>query len=152
MPIIRSHVKTIAAGEVEGSRKFSTVGSEKDGCNRERPDLLRRFAAMPHSADLLFMGRTVRVETNSNAALELVRSFFFQYQVATPTKPEFLWRIVCESDERAEITTAPLSAFSEPGLQFVNIGQRGFLAVDLEIREAVALLPEQFVNGEARFR
>jgi hypothetical protein len=51
-----------------------------------------------------------------------------------------------------ESTDVPISAFSDPGLRYVNIGQRSFLAVDLENREAVSFLSDLFVEGETRLR
>jgi len=118
----------------------------------ERPDLLRRFTPTPHAADVQLMQRTVRLETNSSALLALTLQFFERYQYGTVRQPDFLWRLVCESDPRVKSTATELSAFSDLGLRYVNIGQRGFLAVDLEQREAVGFLAEQFVEGDPRFR
>jgi hypothetical protein len=98
------------------------------------------------------MQRTVRLETNHKPVLELARRFFESHQHGAARKPQFVWRIVCESDPQVHSTAVPFSAFSDPGLRYVNIGQRGFLAVDLENREAAAFLPDLFVEGETRFR
>jgi len=59
---------------------------------------------------------------------------------------------VCESDPPLQSAALPLSAFSDFGLRYVNLGQRGFLAVDVGSREAVAFLAERFVESEARFQ
>jgi hypothetical protein len=118
----------------------------------ERQDLLRRFSSTPHVAEIRLMGRTVRLEATSEAVLDLARSFFRSHQGGSGGTPEFLWRLVCEPGPRVELRTAPLSAFSDPGLQYVNIGQRGFLAVDLASREATAFLSDQFLESGARFR
>jgi hypothetical protein len=117
-----------------------------------RQDLLRRFTLTPHIADLRLMQRTVRLETNNPSVLDLALKFFEHHQDGTPADPEFLWRLVCESDPNAQSTAVQLSAFSDVGLQYVNIGQRGFLAVDLERREGVGFLNESFFEGEARLR
>jgi hypothetical protein len=117
-----------------------------------RPDLLRRFTSTPHAMDLQLMRRTVRVETNQAAVLELARTFFERHQHGSVAQPEFHWRIVCESDPRVQSTDVPLSAFSDPGLRYANIGQRGFLAVDLDSREAVAFLSDRFVDNGTRLR
>ena len=122
----------------------------EDNGKPRRPDTLRRFASTPHADDILLMGRTVRIETNSNDVLDLARSFFLQHQGEQTGKPEFRWRIVSQS-ESAESTPAPLSAFSDPGLRYVNLGRRGFMAVDIESREAVAFLSDQFIKHDARF-
>ena len=116
-----------------------------------RPDLLRRFTSTPHTADLQLMQKTVRLETNHKAVLELAREFFTHHQHGPVEKPQFLWRIVCTPDPLVPSTDVTLSAFSDHGLRYVNIGQRGFLAVDLEAREGVAFLGDRFVEGDTRF-
>jgi len=130
--------------------------SARRGRNRhgtpKRQDLLRRFTPTPHTADLQLMQRTVRLETNRRAVLELARKFFERHQYGTVGKPGFLWRIICESDPQVQSTDVPLSAFSDLGLRYVNIGQRGFLAMDLESREAAAYFSDRFVEGDTRFR
>jgi len=118
----------------------------------EPQDLLRRFTLTPHATNLQLMRRTVRLETNSQTVLEVAQNFFAAHQRGRAAKPQFLWRIVCESDPLVQSTAVPFSAFSDLGLRYVNIGQRGFLAVDLERREAVAFLSDRFVENAPRFR
>jgi hypothetical protein len=118
----------------------------------ERPDLLGRFTSTPHTTDVKLMQRTVRLETNTKAVLALAHEFFERHQHGRVGKPQFLWRIVCESDPQVQSTALRLSAFSDVGLRYVNIGQRGFLSVDLESREAMAFFSDQFVKGKTRFR
>ncbi len=133
-------------------KRKSLVSSGEAVTAMKRPDLLRRFTPTPYAANVQLMQRTVRVETNSTKLLALTIKFFERHQHGTVQQPEFLWRLVCESDPRALSTAGELSAFSDAGLRYVNIGQRGFLAVDLKRREAVAFLAEQFVEGDPRFR
>jgi hypothetical protein len=137
---------------VAPSRDITSVSGDYKRNTPERPDPLRRFTSTPHAADLQLMQKTVRVETNHKAVLELARHFFARHQHGPVERPQFLWRIVCAPDSLVPSTDVPLSAFSDPGLRYVNIGQRGFLAVDLESREAVAYLASQFVEGDTRFR
>lgn len=117
-----------------------------------RPDLLRRFSSTPLAADLRLMGRTVRIETNDDAVLDLAWKFFGRYQDGTPGIPEFTWRLISEPDPKAPSTVVHVSAFSDPGLQYVNIGQNSFLAVDLETREAIGFLSDFFFQDEPRLR
>jgi hypothetical protein len=117
-----------------------------------RVDLLRRFAPTIHATNLVAMQRTVRVETNNLEMLALVLKFFERHQHSTPSVPEFVWRIILESDNRLDPSGARLSAFSNGGLRYVNIGQISFLAVDLEKREGKAFLDPAFVHADARFR
>jgi hypothetical protein len=136
------------AEESADGSAHETAGEQQAG----RPDLLRRFTSTPHAMDLQLMRRTVRLETNQAAVLELARTFFERHQHGSVAPPEFRWRIVCESDPHVPSTDVPFSAFSDPGLRYVNIGQRGFMAVDLDHREAVAFLSDSFVDGDTRFR
>jgi len=124
----------------------------KSRAKTTRPDLLRRFTSTPHATSLRLMQRTVRLETNNRTVLTLARKFFERHQHGKIGRPEFLWRIVCEADPRVQSTGAPLSAFSDLGLRYVNIGQRGFLAVDLDRREAIGMVADLFLDGEPRLR
>jgi hypothetical protein len=149
----RNNVENVVRDEAESRLpRDSTQVSGNGRKVTERQDLLRRFASTPDVAEIRLMARTVRLEASSEAVLHLARSFFRSHQVGSGGTPEFLWRIVCESGPRVELRAAPLTAFSDPGLQYVNIAQRGFLAVDLASREATAFLSDQFVEGGARFR
>jgi hypothetical protein len=109
----------------------------------ERQDLLRRFTPTPHATVLRLMRRAVRLETNNQSVLAIALKFFERHQHGKIGQPEFLWRLVCESDHpQMQSTAVQLSAFSDLGLRYVNIGQRGFLAVDLEEREAMGFLAD----------
>jgi hypothetical protein len=74
--------------------------------------------------------------------------FFARHQGPPPGAPEFLWRIVAEEDSKIASAGVALSAFSEGGLRFANLGPGGFLAVDLEAREGVGFVAEQLVESE----
>jgi hypothetical protein len=135
-----------------GSKSKSRIFSGETRAETKRPDLLRRFTSTPHTTNLRLMQRTVRLETNSRELLALTVKFFERHQHGATGQPEFLWRVVCESDARPQLTTVQLSAFSDAGLRYVNIEQRGFLAVDLERCEAMGFLGNQFVEDEPRLR
>ena len=154
MPIVKmDKIKPAADGEpVVRSRAYSALTNGNGHPSPERQDLLRRFTCTPYAIDLRLMQRTVRVETNEKKILDLGRQFFRAHQHGSRRTPQFLWRIVCESDPRVESTAVPLSAFSDVGLRYVNIGQRSFLSLDLESREAVAFLSDRFLEDVPRFR
>jgi hypothetical protein len=133
-------------------RRCSALFHDNGRSKADRPDPLRRFTSTPHTTDLQLMRRTVRLETNNKAVVDLTREFFKTHQYGKVGSARFLWRIVCESDPRVQSSAVRLSAFSDPGLRYVNIGQRGFLAVDLENREAVAFLSDRFFADDTRFR
>ena len=84
------------------SKRPSQLFSAKAGTDAARQDLLRRFTPTPHSTDLQLMHRTVRLETNNEAMLTLALNFFERHQHGKSGPPEFLWRIVCESDPRVQ--------------------------------------------------
>jgi hypothetical protein len=130
----------------------SQLFSGKASADAARQDLLRRFTPTPYSRDLQLMHRTVRLETDNEAVLTLALNFFERHQHGETAQPEFLWRVVCEPDPRPQLTTVQLSAFSDAGLRYVNIEQRGFVAVDLERREATGFLGNQFLEDEPRLR
>jgi len=134
------------------SQEASPFFSGDNNGRPKRPDLLSRFISTPHTADLQLLQRTVRLETNSKPLLELARKFFRCYQYGAANKPDFQWRIICQRDPQMQSTDVPFSAFSDAGVCYVNIAQRGYLAVDLESREAVGFFPDTFVDGETRFR
>lgn len=117
-----------------------------------RQDPLRRFMSTPHVTDLRLMERTVRLETNREAVLAFARKFLERHQHGRVKEPEFLWRLVSESDPQVQSTAVQFSAFSDMGLRYVNIGQTGFLAVDLGNREATGFLANLILDGEPELR
>jgi len=117
-----------------------------------RQDQLRRFTSTPYTADVRLMRRTVRFETNSSAVLGLVLKCFERHQHGPAGAPQFLWRIVCEAEVTVQSTAVQFTAFADPGFRYANIGQRGFLAVDLERCEATGYFDNLFLEGEPSLR
>jgi energy-coupling factor transporter ATP-binding protein EcfA2 len=115
----------------------SATGSESP-----RRDPLRRFTATPRVANLQIMGRTVRLETNSSLVLDHALCVFRRYKENSAGIPHFRWRIVSEADSLFGPIWPEFNAFSDANLRFVNLGQRGFVAIDLKSREAIGFLPE----------
>ncbi len=113
-----------------------------------RRDPLRRFTPTPLVADSQVMGRTVRLETNSPAVLQNARQLFKRYGENADGKPEFVWKIVTEGGTNLRPPWPKMTAFSDGGLRFLNIGQRNFVAVDLESREAVGFLSDDLAKDE----
>lgn len=116
-----------------------------------RNDPMRRFVATPHSVFLPVMRRTVRFETNSPKLLKHMAELFSCYPEAPTECPAFLWRIVVEFDGQISGPWPQRSAFSDEGLRWVQFGQRNFLAVDLEAREAIAFVSETLIEDELGF-
>jgi len=103
---------------------------------------MRRFAPCPHVAHLPAAGRTVRLETNSLKLLEHMVELFACYPTTPHQSPEFLWRLVVESGSSCKPPWPRRSTFSEEGTRFAQLGQRNFLAVDLDAREATGFVSE----------
>ena len=104
-------------------------------------DPMRRFARCNHSADLSAAGRVVRLETNNRKLLDHVLELFACYPMVR-REPAFFWRIVVESGSSCRPPWPRRSTFSEEGVRFAQFGQRNFLAVDLDAREATAFVSE----------
>jgi hypothetical protein len=117
----------------------------------ERQDYLRRFTSTPYATVLPVMGRTVRLESNSQKILAHAEKLFARYPGSQHGQPQFLWRIACQPDVEMRPPWPRRSAFSDHGLRYAEFGQRNFLAVDLEAREAIAFLDEGLAEDELGF-
>jgi hypothetical protein len=120
-------------------------------------DPLRRFTATPFAAELRVMGRTVRIETSSATVFRRTVTLFERYQGSPhrtgrqPRGRHFLWRIVGEANSGLTPPWPEMTAFSDDGLRYVNLGHRSFFAVDLGAREAVAFLSEELASDKLGF-
>jgi hypothetical protein len=117
-----------------------------------RQDTLRRFTATAHVAKLRVMQKTIRLETNGEESLRAVLKFFERHQHGKFETPEFVWRLVCEYDPKAQSSVMQVSAFSDPGLRYASLGQKDFMAVDLSRREAMACLSDLSPEAKAGFK
>lgn len=97
------------------------------------------------------MGHSIRLETNSAVILERACDTFAKYDRIRVERPEFMWRVVSEPDQNFDLLWPEMTAFSDEGLSFVNIGARSFLAVDRSSREAVGFLPEEMTQDPLGF-
>lgn len=113
-----------------------------------RPDPLRRFTPTPFVAQLAAMDRVLNVATNNPAILASLRQLFDPVPSAPPAPAQFNWRIISEADGDMEAPWPPMTAFSGPGLRFINFGRRSFVAVDMEAREAAGVLRESWALDE----
>jgi hypothetical protein len=140
------------AGRLEyartGDRKCSTRESRRAA---RRNDPLRRFTATPLSADFRLMRRHLRVETNCAVVLEHTRRALDCYGPATSTLPDFVWRVITDPHSPLVPPWPEMSAFSDHHRRYINLGQRSFIAVDLNCREAVAFVSDGLVKDEVGF-
>ena len=114
-------------------------------------DPLRRFRATPLRSDLLLMGKHIRIETDSPTVLKTVAQAFSSFELSASGSPEFVWRIVCEQREETVNSWPPMTAFCDRSLRYISLGQRSFIAVDLNGREAVGILPEFLAMDQVGF-
>ena len=117
----------------------------------QRRDPLRRLTATPHTALLPVMGRTVLLKTNSRWIRDHLVKLFARYPKCPNTGPSFVWKIVSQRDVRMGSSWPQRSAFSDPGLRFAEFGQRTFLAVDLEMREAIGFVSHELCEDLLAF-
>jgi len=132
-----------------------TVGTERvtprTQTTAARADRLGRFSPTPLTAALRAMGRTLTLETNSATVLRQARRAFEPYGLGSFEQSEFLWRIVGEPCEQAPDMGPDLNAIASETLRLAQFGRRGFFAVDLDAREAVACIPETLAADESAF-
>jgi hypothetical protein len=115
-----------------------------------RCDPLRRFTPTPHVVHIRVMRRTIRLETNSRKVLTQVRRAF-ECRENPHEAPQFVWKIVSENKDCLKLPWPEMTAFSDGNLRYVNIGQRSFIAVDLESREAVSFVSEELATDDVGF-
>ena len=109
-------------------------------------DPLRRFTPTPLVTDLNLMGRKVRLESNSANLFGAITALFRLYPGSSSSPPDFLWRLVGETNSGSNPPWPEMKAFSDEGLRYVNLGQRSFFAIDLDTREAIGFLSEELAS------
>lgn len=116
-------------------------------------DPLRRFRATPLGGEAHLMGRRIHLETNNPIILKHAEKFMNCIEYANNSPSEFRWKIVTEPGPGDEPRTVwpPLNAFSDNSLRYINLGQRGFIAVDHGTRQAIGMIPQHLANDEAGF-
>jgi hypothetical protein len=97
------------------------------------------------------MGKHIRIETDSPTVLKNLADAFSLLEPSASGSAEFLWRIVCEQREETVNLWPPMTAFCDHSLRYISLGQRSFIAVDLQAREAVGILPESLAADPIGF-
>jgi hypothetical protein len=138
--------------EVREKRATSrTVSHVQPEARRQKNDPMRRWVVTSHRSSLLAMGRTLRVETNHAELLMHLADLFGRYSEYSCGSPEFVWRIVVESDTPCRPPWPWRSTFSDEGIRFAQFGQRNFIAVDIDAREAVAFVSKGLFDDAQGF-
>jgi hypothetical protein len=117
-------------------------------------DALRRFTPTLIESSFALHRATVSVATNCQFLADRLLDAFASPDREPMAAPVFVWRVVVESDDDLELGTDPVGSrrLSLDGLAFVSIGQRSFLACDLQVRQGVSFMSKRFVYDETLFR
>ena len=118
---------------------------------RIRDDPMRRLLPTQHNAVLPVMGRLVQLETNSSKLLGHMVELFARYPAAPNRSADFMWRIVVDSSVTCRPPWPRRSTFSDEGIRYAQFGQRNFVAVDIEAREAIAFVSEGLFEDQPGF-
>jgi len=145
--------RAVDTSSIKTARRALAAMARGENIHRKevRNDPMHRFISTPYAACLPVMGSTVRLETNSSKLLRHMVELFARYPGAPDGCPKFLWRIVVDSDVQFGQSWPRRSTFSDDGLRFAQFGQRNFLAVDIEAREAIAFVAEGLVEEAQGF-
>ncbi|HEV2245403.1 MAG TPA: hypothetical protein VGW37_02010, partial [Terriglobia bacterium] len=114
-------------------------------------DPLRRFRATPHYCEVSLMGRHIRLETDNSIVLKHAGRVLNCHEGSTDKPARFLWKIIVEPGDIVAASWPAMTAFSENDLRYINLGQQGFIAVDLRSRQAVGVIPERLASDETGF-
>lgn len=114
-------------------------------------DPLRRATPLNHKLSISVMGKSGCLATNSTPILESVRKLFLPTEPAAEAPSQFTWRIVIEKDGKMTPPWPSSAAFSFGALRFVNIGQRSFIAANLETAEWIGFISESLAQEETGF-
>lgn len=131
--------------------QLQSEASAQADLNPGKADPMRRFVPTPHVVVLPVMGRTVRLETNCSKLLDHMVELFADYSGMLAQPPEFRWRIVVESDVPCRPPWPLRSTFSDEGIRFAQFGQRNFLAVDIQAREAIGFVSQDLLDDAQGF-
>ena len=149
---IAGALRHLIAGQLKPIKTFLPPQTEATVRTHALPsDPLRRFRATSLRSNVSIMGRTIRLETDSPLVLKHASEVLSSFQPVLNGSPQFLWRIVCEPREEPQASWPVLTAFSDRSVRYINMGQRSFIAVDLDAREAVGFLPEYLARNETGF-
>ena len=118
---------------------------------RRAASLIRRFTPTPLVADLGAGECAIRLEANSPTILRLVGNALNRDQRNQPSPPRFLWRLISDHDAGVHLPPSGFSSVSADGMQVVNMGQRGFMAMDADARCAVGFLAKELLRDGQRF-
>lgn len=150
--IVAGALHSLVANGWKADKPLSRVPSRKPSQSATCcDDPLRRFCATPLHCEASLMGRQIRLETNVPVVLKRAAELINCNESTSNPSSQFLWRIVVEQGERAKAIWPQMTAFSNNGTRYINLGQRSFIAVDHKSRQAVGVIPHYLADDEAGF-
>ena len=113
------------------------------------PDLMKRFTETPFNIVLGLSGRSIRVETNSQAVTDQLQRTLTPSAVSAFQTPDFVLRVVVEFDDNLDFEGVPsIHRMSHDGLSFVSLGEKSFVACDRQGREGICFISQSLVTDE----
>jgi hypothetical protein len=113
------------------------------------PDLMKRFTETPFEIVLGLSGRSIRVQTNSQAIADQLQRTLSPCASNALDMPDFVLRVVVEFDDDLDPERAPtIHRLSHDGLSFVSLGQKSFVACDRQGREGICFISQNLVSDE----
>jgi hypothetical protein len=115
-------------------------------------DFIKRFTPTPLETVVELSGTRIRLETNCQAAADQLRRAFATRAARTFNAPDFVLRLVAESEDEFEFEAGPVvHRLSHDGLSFISLGHKSFLACDLVGRRGISFISENLVKDERMF-
>jgi len=115
-------------------------------------DFIKRFTPTPLETVVELSGTRIRLETNCQAAADQLRRAFATRAARTFSAPDFVLRLVAESEDEFEFEAGPVvHRLSHDGLSFISLGHKSFLACDLVGRRGISFISENLVKDERMF-
>jgi hypothetical protein len=115
-------------------------------------DFIKRFTPTPVETVVELSGTRIRLETNCQAAADQLRRAFAPCTAHTLNAPDFVLRLVAESEDEFEFESGPVVyRLSHDGLSFISLGHKSFLACDRVGRRGISFISESLVKDEKMF-
>jgi hypothetical protein len=115
-------------------------------------DFIKRFTPTLVETVVELSGTRIRLETNCQAAADQLRRAFATRAARTFNAPDFVLRLVAESEDEFEFEAGPVvHRLSHDGLSFISLGHKSFLACDLVGRRGISFISENLVKDERMF-
>jgi hypothetical protein len=114
-------------------------------------DLMNRFTETPLDAVLWLSGISIRVETNCQAVVDQLERAHTPSMESAGDAPDFLLRVVAESEDFDLGLASGIYHLSHDGLSFISLGQKSFLPCDRQTHQAMCFISQNLATDDAQF-